>query len=316
MTRRLLPVFLLAATLAFFLPAPASGADAVRIGYIPVGDCLQLFVAEELGYFARAGLVVEKKPIQGGPLIAMAVEAGELDVGWSNTVSLLQAQDKGFDFAILAPGAFEAEPDRRVHCLLVRQGSAIRSVADLAGKTVAVNALGNINELALLALAAEGGIDPRSLRLVETPFPQMEAALTGGRVDAALAIEPFVTMAQAGGRVEILVRAAHQPFGDRVLVATWFARRSWLEANRDKAEALRRALLDASAFIEAQPDRAREILARRTTLPSDLARRIALPLFADRLDAADVQPLIKLAAKRGFISRPIPAARFLGAGAR
>ena len=33
------------------------------------------------------------------------MEGGELAIGWSNTVSIILAHAKGFDFAFLAPGA-------------------------------------------------------------------------------------------------------------------------------------------------------------------------------------------------------------------
>jgi len=295
--------------LILLLSSTAPAMETVRLGYIPVGDCLQLYVAQDLGLFAGEGVTVEATPFKGGSLIAMAVEAGQLDAGWSNTVSLALALDRGFDFAILAPGAFEVAPDHRSHSLLVRADSPVRSVADLRGKTVAINTLGNINEVAVAALAAESGLDRDDVRLVEVPFPQMIPALENGSVDAVLVLEPFVTLGASGGRTRVLEPAALRAFGDRFLIASWFAARRWIDAHPEAAKAFRRAMRKASAAIAADPARAREILTRHTGLDAELAKAVTLPAFEERIRDADVQPLIDLAARFGLLSKPFPARR-------
>lgn len=299
----------LVASLALLCSITSARAESIRIGYIPIADCLQLYVADELGYFKAQGLVVEKTPLNGGALIAMAVEGGELDAGWSNTASLAIAQDRGFDFAILSPGAFEQAPDRREHSLLVAKSSPIRTVADLKGKTVGINALGNINEIAVAALAAQHGLSVKQMRLVEIPFPQMEAALTSGHVDAVLTLEPFVTIARNRGATRVLEPAALKPFGKRMLIAAWFAKRSWLDRHKAAATAFALAMRKASAYIEKNPAQARELLTRHTKLSLDLAQQITLPLFAQKIEDSDVQGLIDEAARFGYIKKAFPAQR-------
>ncbi len=293
--------------LTALLTAPSlSGAEqTIRVGYIPVGDCLQLYVAEELGYLAEEGLKVEKTPLAGGSLIAMSVEAGELEVGWSNLVSLIIAADKGFDFVVLAPGAFERENTNRVHSLLVPKDSPIKEFKDLVGKTVAINALGNINEIALSALAEQNGVSIKDIRIVEVPFPQMGPALASGSVDAALTLEPFVTITQKNGTARVLVPAALSVYGEQFLIGAWFARQSWIDKNPEAAMAFKRAMLKASEYIEANPEKAREVLTRHTKLTMDLAQVIALPWFGVEAGPQDITNLLDLTAKYGF-AKQIP----------
>ena len=182
-----MPIAALAAfILSLFLAVPALAADPapLRVGYIPVGDCLQFYVAEEEGYFAAEGLAVAGSAMKGGAVIAPAVEGGELAIGWSNTVSIILAHAKGFDFAFLAPGAEGVAGEHDVYALLVPADYPITSVAGLAGKTVAINTLGNINEAAMRALAQQAGLAPDAIRLVEVPFPDMAAALAMARAKA------------------------------------------------------------------------------------------------------------------------------------
>lgn len=293
--------------------ASALAADPapIKIGYIPVGDCLQYYVAEDLGYFAAEGLAATGLPMKGGAVIAPAVEGGELAIGWSNTVSIILAHAKGFDFAFLAPGAEGVAGSNDVHALIVPTDSTLASVKDLAGKTVAINTLGNINEAAMRALAEKAGIAPDSIRLVEVPFPDMAAALAKGSVQAALVLEPFVTAAVSRGAAKVLDPSPHAVFGSPYLMGGWFAKRAWLKDHPAEAAAFLRAVTKASAFIAGHPDKAREILSQRTKLAPELAAEVVLPRFPEKLDAAALTGIIDVSARFGLLQKPFPAAEIL-----
>lgn len=305
----------LLALLCLFAAVPARAADSatIRVGYIPVGDCLQLYVAEEEGFFAAEGLAVQGLAMKGGAVIAPAVEGGELAIGWSNTVSIILAHARGFDFAFLAPGAEGKKGTNDVHALIVPAGSAVAAVKDLAGKTVAINTLGNINEAAMRALAQQAGLSPDAIRLVEVPFPDMAAALAKGSADAALTLEPFVTDAVSRGAARVLDPSPHAAFGDPYLIGAWFAKKSWIAAHPKEAAAFARAVAKASAFIAAQPQKARDILAGRTRLSPELAAKIALPRFPETLDPAALQGVIDVCARFGLLNTPFAAAEILDA---
>lgn len=295
------------------LPAAALAADPapLKVGYIPVGDCLQFYVAEDQGYFAAEGLAATGAPMKGGAVIAPAVEGGELAIGWSNTVSIILAHAKGFDFAFLAPGAEGVAGTNDVHALLVPADSKVGSVAELGGKTVAINTLGNINEAAMRALAQQAGIAPDSIRLVEVPFPDMAAALAKGSVQAALALEPFVTDAVSRGAARVLDPSPHAAFGSPYLIGGWFAKKAWVQAHPAEAAAFLRAVTRASAFIAAHPDKARAILSDRTKLAPELAAKIVLPRFPETLAPAALQGVIDVSARFGLLAKPFPAADIL-----
>lgn len=300
-------------TLLLVVSVQAADLAPLKVGYIPVGDCLQFYVAEDQGYFAAEGLAVTGAPMKGGAVIAPAVEGGELVIGWSNTVSIILAHAKGFDFTFLAPGAEGVAGSNDVHALLVPADSKIVSVKDLAGKTVAINTLGNINEAAMRALAEKAGIAPDSIRLVEVPFPDMAAALAKGSVQAALVLEPFVTDAVSRGAAKILDPSPHAAFGSPYLIGGWFAKKAWIEAHPAEAAAFARAVTKASAFIAAKPDKAREILSARTKLAPELAARIVLPRFPEKLEPTALQGVIDVAARFGLLRAPFPAGDILAA---
>lgn len=301
------------ALLCLLAAAPARAADpaTLSVGFIPVGDCLQLYVAEAEGYFAAEGLTVKPLAMKGGAVIAPAVEGGELAIGWSNTVSVILAHARGFDFVFLAPGAAGKRGTNDVHALIVPAGSSIASVKDLAGKTVAINTLGNINEAAMRALAEKAGLSPDAIRLVEVPFPDMATALAKGSVDAALALEPFVTDAVSRGAARVLDPSPHAAFGDPYLIGAWFAKKSWIAAHPKEAAAFARAMAKASAFIAASPQKARDILVWHTRISPELAAKVVLPRYPESLDASSLQGVIDVCARFGLLQKSFPAAEIL-----
>ena len=254
--------------------------------------------------------------MKGGAVIAPAVEGGELAIGWSNTVSIILAHAKGFDFAFLAPGAEGVAGTNDVHALLVPADSPITTVAGLAGKTVAINTLGNINEAAMRALAQKAGIAPDAIRLVEVPFPDMAGAMAKGSVQAALTLEPFVTDAVSRGAAKVLDPSPHAAFGSPYLIGGWFAKKAWIKAHPTEAAAFARAVAKAAAFIDANPEKARQILSQRTKLAPELAARIVLPRFPQTLDPKALSGVIDVSARFGLLAKPFPAAEILDVPAK
>jgi NitT/TauT family transport system substrate-binding protein len=311
MLRTNLFLFVISLSLNIFTPALAAGPAPIKVGYMPVGDCLQLYVAEAEGYFKAAGIEVAGLPMKGGAVIAPAIEGGELSIGWSNTVSIILAHAKGFDFTFLAPGAEGVAGTNDVHALLVPTASPIKSIKDLAGKTVAINTLGNINDAAVRALAEKAGIAPDSVRLVEIPFPDMTTALAKGSVSAALAIEPFVTDTTTRGIARVLEPSPHAVFGDPYLIGGWFAKTSWIKTHPTEAAAFVRAVVKAAAFIAAHPDKARAILSERTKLAPALAEKIVLARFPQSLTPQSLQGIIDVSARFGLLEKPFPATEIM-----
>ena len=299
-------VFLL---LWVFMPRGGSAEElgVIKVGYIPIGDCLQLYVADGMGFFKAEGIALRKRPMKGGAVIAPAVEAGEVDVGWSNAISIIIAHSKGFDFQFLTSGAISREGTNRVHSLLVAKDSPIRKVSDLAGKKVAINTLGNINELSMVALADLNYVDIKKIQLVEVPFPNMETALKRGSVDAILAVEPFVTLSISHGTARYLEKSVHKTYGKKFMIASWFAKEAWIEKNAKRASAFVRAVNRASDFTNAHPEKMPEFLVKNTKLTADLIEKITMPAFSSKFDKGDLQRMIDMAAKYNFIEKPFKA---------
>jgi NitT/TauT family transport system substrate-binding protein len=121
--------------------------------------------------------------------------------------------------------------------------------------------------------------------MVEVPETRMVDALVAGQVDAASLWEPVLGQAVARLGEEAVTIGNDGSFVDYWLVGT---SERWLAANRDGAERMLRALVQAHEFIHSHPEEARKIVARyvpRDAMPWD--ERI----FRIRLDPAVLESL-------------------------
>src|SRR5215216_4816519 len=186
----------------------------------------------EKGFFKKRKLTVTVKPSQGGATVVPAVVSGSVDIGGSNLVSVLLAQSKGIPLKIVAPGTFvRTGPRGDFSAIVVAKDSDIRSPRDLEGKTLAVNTLKNVAEVTAKASLAKRGVDVSKVKLTEVDFPDMNAAVEQGRVDAAFVIEPFVTQGLKEGN-----RIVDRPYvGTKpgLQIGCYFASEKYLSGNAD-----------------------------------------------------------------------------------
>lgn len=181
----------------------------IQIGYIPIFAFAPFFVANEKGYFAEQGLTVELQSFRsGGPMVA-PLSTGDLDVGGGETgPGLFNAINSGLNIRVVGalasqPPGFGAVP------LLVRQdllGSGeIATVADLAGRKVALNIERGTAEYLLAKVLQPAGLTVDDVEIVSLPFPEMPAAFANQAIDAAILPHPLASRAIGGGDAGVLV---------------------------------------------------------------------------------------------------------------
>jgi NitT/TauT family transport system substrate-binding protein len=277
-----------------------------KLGYMKIVDNAALFMAMEKGYFKAEGLELETVPMAGGAVIVQGVTSGDLQFGWTNVISLYQAHVEGFDFKLIAGGATNLRGSNETHAIEVLKDGPIKSAKDLMGKTVAVNTLNNIVHLMAMAWVDKNGGNSAKIKFIELPFPQMEAALVAGKVDAISVQEPFA--AAAARRPEVRVLA--NPWGDvapRFLIASWFASEKWIQKNRDTARAFVRAVNRGIDAIHADKEGSRNAMIKWAGLNPDMVGKIGLPLFDKSVSEKDLQITIDLTQKYKMIPRAIKA---------
>jgi NitT/TauT family transport system substrate-binding protein len=289
-------------------PSYSKELQPLKVSYLPIIDLLQIYVAWEKGFFEEEGLQVEGQKVPGGAVSQTLVESGSVDLGWTAVVPLSQAYVKGFDFVFIAPGSFNDLSNRRTGAIVVKKDSTIQSVRDLAEKRFAVNALNNLNHLAVLTIADFHGVNVKGMKFMEVPIPMMPAAIKEGAADAAHLADPFLTISESEGIIRRIYNGLIPPeIAERYMVSSWFAKRSSLEKNKDKITRFLRANSKATDFVNRNPDQLPDIIAKNTKLDVNLVRKVTLPKFFTKIYKKDIQVQIDLCAKFGFIQKGFDA---------
>lgn len=301
---------IVAGTLAL-CSAAAGAADAlqtVRIGGIRADGMIRLFRAERAGYFAKEGLKAEFTLLASGPAVTSAVVSHSVDVGYSAIVPGIFARANGQPYKMfMVINTESGAAEHQGTWLAVRGADPIKTVKDLTGKTVALNASGALCELTLRDHLAKAGVPYGSVKTIVVPFPQMQATLETGNADAACLTEPFFAAARLSQKVRARAVAAGMIAGltatTRVAQDGMFVRDDWGAANKEVLRKLVRAVARATDDYRKDPELYRREMAQEFKFSAEVAKTMAIYFdFGDlAVQPGDVLPLVGAMQRNGLL---------------
>jgi NitT/TauT family transport system substrate-binding protein len=286
------------AGLAVFGGAAASAPRAtteLRLLTLPIANALPLDLGVQKGFFSQQGITFKKTTLQSGNDVILAMGNNNGDIAYAGFVPMMIGSTSGIPLQLLAASEVEGTSAAdNWQNILVRGNSSIRTPRDLAGKTIAVNALKGVGEIMIRAAFEKLGMSSNAARLTAIPFPQMRAALNNGQVDAVWTPEPFLSqIISDGGRS---VMAPGPVLGRFFPIGGYAAKPSWASANRGLAQRFRAAMNRSLIYAQSHPDEIRALL------PAAI-RNIRLPIWSTIIDRRKLQQLANYSRKYDVISR-------------
>lgn len=211
-----------------------------------------LFIARDKGFFKKYGLDVDIQLIQGLAERKQALAGKKVD-GLPATFDIVtQTVAAGVPMKIIWALADSAGGDG----ILVKND--INSVADLKGRTVAFD-YGTASHVFLTTILDRAGMTEKDLKVVQMTSGDAGAAFVGGKVDAAVTWEPWLSKATKQGNGKVLVNSKETP---GLIVDTIAFREDYAQANPDVLQAMVRAMKDAMDWYAAHPDEGAKIMAQ------------------------------------------------------
>lgn len=285
--------------------APEGSAEqlSLTVANMPIADQGSYFYALENGIFEEHNLAVTSAPATGGSAAIAAMVAGDFDVVYSGADGVIKAAANGVPVRIIS-GANVNQPEGEKDSTGLVVAPGIGQLSDLAGATIATNALGNINQVFAQEYLAQNGVD--DVTVVEIPFPEQVAALESGTIKATLLPEPFASQAVAAGGSVLGFPyriGEDQTTGVGVFVSTE-------QTIADKSEAV-------TAFVDAMEQAAEEannsenraavvsaILAN-TKLESEVANNMTFVHWTRDVTPAQIQAVADLLTKYGSLTTDV-----------
>jgi len=282
-------------------PAPAT-TEQVNVGVIAILDVAPIYLGKKQGFFSKRGIELTLTTAQGGAAIVPAVINGQYQFGFSNVISLLLANSRGLPLRVVSNGNNSTGVDGAdFGSVLVKADSPIKSAADLPGKSVAVNTLQNIVDTTVRASIRKAGGDPKAVKFVELPFPDMPAALQTGRVDAAFMVEPFQSTARGQGARS--VASSYVDAAPNLTVAVYFTSIETMTRKPELVKRFAEAMKESLAYANSHPDEARAIIATYTQIPPDVIAKLTLPKWPAEINRQSMETLADLAVSDGLITK-------------
>jgi NitT/TauT family transport system substrate-binding protein len=293
--------------------AGGSGLEKVKltIGTIPVVDTAPLQIAMAQGLFKAEGLDVTLQTLAGGAEAIPKLKGGTLDVSFGNYVSFFSADAKGLlDLKIVSDGFQSATG---THTIMVAKDSPIQTMADLKGKTIAVNTKRNISTMLIRVAAKANNFDlDEDKNFVECPFPNMEGMLKDHKADAIQPVEPFGTFIGQSIGARVIWDTSKGPTAD-FPIAGYAATSEFVKANPNTVAAFQRAMAKAMALAA---DRANvvAIIPKYTTIKADAAASLAIGGFPTTLNATRLQRVADTMHEYGLLDETLNVQDLIYAG--
>ncbi|MDP2316701.1 MAG: ABC transporter substrate-binding protein [Pseudomonadota bacterium] len=260
---------------------PSPVVERLRIGYIPIADCAQVYAADSLGVFRENHLQVELVPLTGGAGVLQALAAGTVDVAFSNLASAVFYEENAEKLSVLAGGT-KMDASHSEAGTVVLDDSPVKAFVDLKGRTIAVNALNNIVDLAILRAARRASLAPTDIHRIELPFKDMEIALRGKKVDAVTLPEPFLRSALNGGGVRSIGDHFAAGFGD-VYSTAYFTTLAARVAKPSAYSAFDKAIAAVTPTVNTFTPEVAAAVATATKVKVEDATAAGRPLYVDRI---------------------------------
>jgi NitT/TauT family transport system substrate-binding protein len=279
----------------------AAEPTAITIGALSISETAPLWAAVKAGIFEEHGLDVTVQPIQGGAQAMPALINGDIDFSIGQPFGAMRASLQGLDVKIISNYAQSLTEGDDINSVVVGAGSDITKPADLAGKKVSVNSLGAAGDLTIKAAVEADGGDPSTIEFVEVAFPDAQAQLDAGNIDAAWVPEPFVSIiVGAGGARVVDPYQAVLPGLPTLMVMTTG---KTVADDPELVQSVRDAFTDAFAWAADNDEAVRQSLVDEMKLPEPAAANLRFPTFSTEIDRDVLQGLADLAVKYKYFDK-------------
>ncbi len=281
----------------------ASGkVTSIKVGTSPAVSNVPLYLAGSSGgAFSKHNLKFTPQVVTGGAVAIPLLLNGQLQFTAGDALGAMVAISHKTPLVMVAVGNSAGSDAAHDNTGLVVKPN-IASPADLSGKTIAVNALNGLAEITSKAAIDASGGDSKKVKFVETPIPQMAAAVKAGTVDGAVTTEPFLTAAKQQGLKDLLPIFSRSLPG--VPQIAYITSKSYLASHPDVVKAFADSIKESNEEVTKDPSKIKTVALTSTKSTQAQLDATVLPVFTPATLQVDIlNKLQTLAQKYGALQR-------------
>jgi NitT/TauT family transport system substrate-binding protein len=242
------------------------------VGYAP------LYIAQEKGFFKNHNIEPEMVIIEDESQYAAAITANQIQ-------ALGNVVDREIiHFANGAPIKFVLGMDQSYGGDGIIASADIKAPKDLEGKTVGLDKA-STSYFFFLAVLDKYGVDESKINIQEMTAGDAGAAFVAGKLDAAVAWEPWLTQASQREGGHVLVSSQDFP---GYIVDVISIRQDFIDAHPEAVQGLVEAWNEAIEWYKQNPDEGNQIMAKALALSeeevADMAKGVQFMGKAENAD--------------------------------
>ena len=283
------------------VPAKGAAVAPLRVAYpAPTASFLPLWAAHDAGFFKKNNLSVEIIQVGSSTRGMAALVANQIEILAGGGTGGVVAQLQGFtDLAIFGTN---------VHTWVFSVYSipAIKEVAQLRGKKLAVTRFGGTMDFAARHFLKTQGFEPgKDVVLIQIgSSADIVPAMANGVVESGVMSVPYLFAARKLGLREL---ADLSQSGIRYAQAALVAKKSFLREKREIVGAFIRSLIEATHYLKTRPADGMRVLGKYTRTDDEDILRQAYHYHVDRLlsRVPEIRPEdIKLLLEEAALTHP------------
>ncbi len=262
---------------------PQPDKVTVQLSWFHSVEFAGFYVADQKGYYADENLAVTLKPGGADILPAQEVADGKADIGVTGGDQLLIARSQGLPLKAIA-AIFRQSPV----ALMALADSGIKTPQDMMGKRIGVisPAYDNNNDIQLLAMLRQAGIDQSKVKLVVTEDYSV-GSLTSGAMDvySGFAMNEAVDAKLRGLDVNLILP---QDYGVSIYANVLFSRQQTLDERSDVVQRFVRATFKGYQYAIEHPDEAGDLALKYDKTLDVAFQRASMQAEIPLIDTGDV----------------------------
>lgn len=278
----------------------AAETAKVTIGTLATEDILPMWVAEDEGLFAEAGIDATVQTFQSATELIAAVNAGEVDYAMTDPMVTASIYASGTDVQIewVTLGTTAAQGRFGI----MTADSSIKSLKDLAGVEIGVGS-NTILEYVMDRLMEDAGVSDDQIKVSELQkLPVRYQAMASGQVKAAALPASLLALGESAGYTVV----ADDTQGDNISQSVMIARSEVVQGESGEAtlSALKSVWDKAAQEINVAPANYRSLLASKANLSDELATSYELSEYpACQLPTQEqVDDVLSWMKKKGYLA--------------
>jgi NitT/TauT family transport system substrate-binding protein len=256
------------------------------------------YVAKSAGIFEKNGLDVQLNTGPSGSAMVAYVIQNQIQAAFGAEGAGIQNFNIDPNVVTIGEGALMLQWYGFV-------GRGFDTLEQAKGKKIGV-ARGSGSEVFWLAMIDKLKLNPADYKIVQVEAPEMIAALERGNIDAFTSWEPWLTRAVMSVPNTKILRTSEGIISPRVYV---YVNKGWAEKNRPTALAFTRALIEANALINKDPEAAATHVSTFLKLDKELTKALMPKVRFDlRFDDGSVENFVTMQGQLkdlGKLAKPV-----------